>query len=55
MLKRIVYRTGFPVDQKFLSEEMSASRKPKGKSDFFPRADGLTFKIISNVNVTWKK
>ena len=56
MLERKVFRTDFPVEQKFLSEEISASRKTEGKKVFFPsRADGLILKIISNVNVTWKK
>ena len=41
MLERIVFRTGFSVDQKLLSEEISASRKTKGKQvyrrvNFFP-------------------
>ena len=31
-------RTGFPVDQKFVSEGILALRKTEGKkSDFFPR------------------
>ena len=37
MLERIVFRTGSPVEQKFLSEEILTSRKTKGKkSDLFP-------------------
>ena len=35
MLERIVFRTGSPVEQKFLSEEILTSRKTK-KSDLFP-------------------
>ena len=35
MLERIVFRTDFPLDQKFLSEEISASRKTEGKKVIF--------------------
>ena len=44
MLERIGFRTGFLVHQKFLSEEISASRKTEGKKWFFSlRAEGLTW------------
>ena len=35
MLERIVFRTDFPVEQKFLSEEISASRKAERKKVIF--------------------
>ena len=44
MLERVVLRTGFTVDQKFLPEEISASKKTEGKQVIFSSpADGLKF------------
>ena len=43
MLEWKVFRSGFPADQKFLSEEISASRKTERKKVIFSsRAEWLT-------------